>query len=282
MTPAAGPPAIEDHQRRYAAFAQLHTAPALVLPNAWDVASARIVEDAGATAVATTSAGVAWALGSPDGNAVDRDDALAVVARIVAAVGVPVSADIETGFGETDDELAGTIRGVLDAGAVGINIEDSGFAPLRPLAEQAARLRVVRATAVAAGRSLFVNARIDTYLKSAGEAGERLGETLRRVDAYLEAGADGIFVPGVTNPAVLRELVAAIPAPLNVLVGPGSPTVRELTDLGVRRISAGSSIAQAAYAVVRRAARELLSTGTYTALERDVDYGELNRLVGSR
>jgi 2-methylisocitrate lyase-like PEP mutase family enzyme len=282
MTSAAAPPALEDHQRRYAEFARLHATPALVLPNAWDVASARVIEEAGAQAIATTSAGVAWSLGAPDGNAVDRADALAVVARIARAVGVPVSADIETGFGETHAELAETIRAVLDAGAVGINIEDSGFAPLRPLEEQVARLGVVRATARAAGRSLFINARIDTYLMAAGDPADRLGETVRRSAAYLAAGADGIFVPGVTDPAILRQLVAAIPAPLNMLTGPGAPTIAELAELGVRRISAGSSIAQAAYALARRAARELLTTGTYDELVRELDYAELNRLVGAR
>lgn len=275
-------PSLETHQRRYAEFVRLHAAPALVLPNAWDVASARIIEDAGAAAIATTSAGVAWALGAPDGNRVDRDLALQAVARIVAAVQAPVTADIETGFGESDAELAETIRGVIDAGAVGINIEDSGFAPLRPADQQAARLRVVRAAADAAGRSLFINARIDTYLMSAGDLGDRLAETLRRAEVYLAAGADGIFVPGVTDPELLRELVARIPAPLNVLTGPGAPTVAELAQLGVRRISAGSSIAQAAYGLVRQAATELLAAGTYAALERDLDYGELNRLVAGR
>lgn len=279
MKAAAGPPAIEDHQRRYAAFARLHETPTLVLANAWDVASARIIEDAGASAVATTSAGVAWALGAPDGNAVDPTLALAVVARIAAAVSVPVSADIETGFGETDDDLAETIRGVLDAGAVGINIEDSGFAPLRPLAGQVSRLRVVRQVARTANRSLWINARVDIYLMAAGEQAERFDETVRRARAYVDAGADSIFVPGVVDAAVLTELVAAIPAPLNVLAGLGAPSVAELADIGVRRVSVGSSVAQAAYGLVQRAARELLSTGTYASFERDLDYAQLNRLV---
>ena len=260
-------------------FARLHDTPALVLPNAWDVASARLVEQAGAAAIATTSAGVAWALGSQDGNAVDRDLALSVVARIVAAVGVPVTADIENGFGESDDELAATIRGVLHAGAVGINIEDSGFAPLRPMAEQAARLRIIREVA---GRQLFINARIDTYLMAAGEPQDRLGETLRRSEAYLAAGADGIFVPGLHDLQVLAQLVAAVPAPLNVLAGAGGPTVTQFADIGVRRISAGSSLAQAAYDVVSRAAHELLTGGTYAALDCTVDYGQLNALLAPR
>ena len=272
-------PLARAHDELAEGFARLHDSPALVLPNAWDAASARIVEHAGAAAVATTSAGVAWALGSPDGNAVDRDQALSVVARVVAAVGVPVTADIESGLGESADDLAATIRGVLDAGAVGINIEDSGFEPLRPMAAQADRLRVVRDVASRAGTALFVNARIDTYLMSAGEPRDRLAETLRRSEAYLAAGADGIFVPGVLDLGILAQLVAAIPAPLNVLAGSGGPTVTQLRDIGVRRISAGSSLAQAAYDVVDRAARELLTGGTYGALERNLDYGRMNALL---
>lgn len=286
MTPAADEPAIDNanlHARLADDFARLHDKPALVLPNAWDVASARIIEDAGAYAIATTSAGVAWALGAADGNQLDRGRAMDALARITAAVGVPVTADIETGFGASDDELAETVRAVLRTGAVGINIEDSGFAPLRPMAEQAERLAVVRATAEAAGRSLFVNARIDTFLMAAGQPEDRLAETLRRSEAYLAAGADGIFVPGVVKRDVLRQLVEGIPAPLNVLTGPGAPRIPELVDLGVRRISVGSSIAAAAYSLVGQAARELLSTGTYDALTGgELDYGKINALVGLR
>lgn len=282
MTRIAAPPALEDHQRRAAAFAHLHDTPALVLANAWDAASAGIVAAAGAAAVATTSAGVAWALGAPDGDAVDRVLALQAIGRIVATVDVPVTADIETGYGATDDQLAQTILGVLDAGAVGINIEDSGFAPLRPIAEQAERLRVVRSTADSAGRSLFVNARIDTYLMQAGDPDDRFAETLRRSHAYLEAGANGVFVPGLLDLQVLRELVAEVPAPVNVLAGFGGPTVAELRDIGVRRVSLGSAVAQAAYDLVGRAVREVLDTGTYETLARALDYGELNRLVGTR
>lgn len=248
----------------------------LALPNAWDVASARLAEDAGAAAIATTSAGVAWSLGAPDGNRLGRDRAVDLVARIVAAVDVPVSADIEGGYADDADGVAGTIRAVLAAGAVGVNLEDASHrdpGPLLPVAEQAERISAARA---AAGDGLFLNARIDTFLAGVPDA---LPETLQRAAAYLAAGADGIFVPGATDPGVIAALVEGVDAPLNVMAGPGAPPVAELAKLGVARVSLGSAVAQAAYAVARRAARELLADGTYSALEDALDYGELNALL---
>jgi 2-methylisocitrate lyase-like PEP mutase family enzyme len=258
----------------------------LVLPNAWDTASARLVEEAGAAAVATTSAGLAWDLGTADGDRLDRDRALGAVARVAAAVRVPVSADIESGYAKDAAGVGDTIRAVLAAGAVGVNIEDAlyggegtgdgGRGPLRPVAEQAERIAAARAAADAAGVPLFINARIDTVLRGAGG----VEETLERAAAFLAAGADGIFVPGAVDPGTVKSLVAGVEGPLNVLVGPGAPSVAELAALGVARISTGSSIAQAAHAVVRRAARELLSAGTYDSLTGGLDYIELNTLLG--
>ncbi|MFF4511563.1 isocitrate lyase/PEP mutase family protein [Streptomyces mirabilis] len=268
----------------------------LVLPNAWDTASARLVEEAGAAAVATTSAGLAWDLGTADGDRLDRDRALGAVARVAAAVRVPVSADIESGYAKDAAGVGDTIRAVLAAGAVGVNIEDAlygreggggegddgedagdgGRGPLRPVAEQAERIAGARAAADAAGVPLFINARIDTVLRGAGG----VEETLERAAAFLAAGADGIFVPGVVDPGTVKSLVAGVEGPLNVLAGPGAPSVAELAALGVARISTGSSIAQAAHAVVRRAARELLSAGTYDSLTGGLDYVELNTLLG--
>jgi 2-methylisocitrate lyase-like PEP mutase family enzyme len=257
-------------------FRTLHTADQpLVLVNAWDVASARIVEAAGATAIATTSAGVAWSLGAPDGDALGRDLAVDLVTRIVAAVSLPVTADIESGFGETPGDVANTVRAIVDAGAVGVNLEDAlhdGAGPLRDVDEQCARLAAARA---AAGIPLYINARVDTYLRGVGG----VEETVARATAYLAAGADGIFVPGVADPDTIAALVAAIPAPLNILAGPGSPSVPELAKLGVARVSLGSSVAQAAYAVAQRAAAEAYATGTYAALTDSLDYGTLNALL---
>ncbi|GAX49012.1 isocitrate lyase/PEP mutase family protein [Streptomyces olivochromogenes] len=270
-------------------FRALHTpGRPLVLPNVWDTASARLVEEAGAAAVATTSAGLAWDLGTADGDRLDRDRALGAVARVAAVVRVPVSADIESGYAKDAAGVGDTIRAVLAAGAVGVNIEDAlydgegvgdgngGRGPLRPVAEQAERIAAARAAADAAGVPLFINARIDTVLRGAGG----IEETLQRAAAFLAAGADGIFVPGAVDPGTVKSLVAGVEGPLNVLVGPGAPSVAELAALGVARISTGSSIAQAAHAVVRRAARELLSAGTYDSLTGGLDYAELNTLLG--
>ncbi|MFD7261025.1 isocitrate lyase/phosphoenolpyruvate mutase family protein [Streptomyces sp. NPDC059874] len=258
------------------AFAELHT-PTTPLPlaNAWDVATARLVEAAGAPAVATTSAGVAWSLGAPDGDTLARDRALDLVARVAAAVSVPVTADIEGGFGADPAGVGETVAGVLAAGAVGINIEDGNRAP----AEHAERLAAARAAADAAGVPLYINARVDTYLFGLGDPATRLDETLARAAAYLRAGATGVFVPGVTDPATVAELAKGIDAPLNILVGPGAPSVAELGALGVSRVSLGSWVAEAAYAVVRRATEELLSAGTYGTLAHALPYGELNDLL---
>ncbi|MEV6197324.1 isocitrate lyase/phosphoenolpyruvate mutase family protein [Streptomyces sp. NPDC051920] len=263
------------------AFRALHVpGRPLVLANAWDAVTARIVEDAGAAAVATTSAGLAWARGVADGDRLEREDALAAVARITAVVRVPVSADIESGYASDATGLGDTVRAVLAAGAVGVNIEDAlygeGAGPLRPVAEQAERVAAVRAAADAAGVPLFVNARVDTYLRGAGG----LEETLERAAAFLAVGADGVFVPGTVDPATVKALVEGIEGPLNILVGPGAPSVGELAGLGVARISAGSSIAAAAHALVRRAARELLGTGTCESLSGGFDYAGLNALMG--
>ncbi|MFF9213086.1 MULTISPECIES: isocitrate lyase/phosphoenolpyruvate mutase family protein [unclassified Streptomyces] len=276
MTPN---PALRDQAL---AFRSLHVpGRPLVLPNAWDTTSARIVEDAGAAAVATTSAGLAWALGAADGDRLDRDRALDAVARIAGAVRVPVTADIESGYAADAAGVGDTIRRVIAAGAVGVNIEDalygSGEDALRPVAEQAERLTAAREAADAVGVPLFVNARIDTFLRGAGG----VDLTLERAAAFLAAGADGIFVPGVVDPVAVKALAEGIDAPLNVMAGPGAPSVAELAALGVARVSIGSGIAQAAHAVVRRAAQELLGEGTYGALAGGLDYGELNALLGA-
>jgi 2-methylisocitrate lyase-like PEP mutase family enzyme len=271
------------HLAKARAFHAMHdNGSVLALANAWDVASARLVAQAGAPAVATTSAGVAWSLGAADGDRLARDRALDLIGRIVAAVDVPVSADIESGFGVDPAGVAETIQGVLAVGAVGVNIEDACYraaTPLRPVADQVARIAAARAVADTAGIPLFVNARIDTYLRQVGEPEDRLDATVARATAYLAAGANGIFVPGVIDPATISALVAGIPAPLNILAGPGAPDVAQLAKLGVARVSVGSSIAAAAYGVVRRATEELMSTGGYTELAGGLDYGEVNALL---
>lgn len=261
---------------RAATFHGLHDHPSrpLVLVNVWDAASARLVEDAGATAIATTSAGVAWSLGRPDGNTLTRAEAMDAVARIVASVSVPVTVDIESGYADDADGVARTVDAVLEAGAVGINIEDGRLHP-EALAD---RIGAARRAAERAGVRLFVNARTDVHLAGLVDPERLLAETLERARRYRGAGADGVFVPGVRDAETIRALVESIDGPVNVMAGPGSPTVAELARLGMARISLGSAVAQAAYAVVRQATAELRTTGTYDSLAAGVDYADLNAL----
>ena len=255
-------------------FHALHKPGPLVLPNAWDVASALIVEAAGAKAVATTSGAVAWSLGAPDGDELDRDLAVDLVARIAKAVKVPVTADIESGFGKDAGEVGDTARAISEAGASGVNIEDGHKGTLRDAQEQKERL----AAAHEAAPELYINARIDVFLRGIGDPADRLRLTLDRAQTYLEAGASGIFVPGVTDLDVVKQLAAGIDAPLSVLAGPGAPAVGEFAAAGAARVSVGTAIAEAAYAVTRAAAVELLTSGTYGSVEKNMSYGELNAL----
>lgn len=259
-----------------AAFHTLHQdfAQPLLLANAWDVASARLVESAGAPAIATTSAGVAWSLGHADGSALGRKEAVAAVSRIAGAVTVPVTADIEAGYADDADGVEHTVDAVLEAGAVGINIEDGAL----PAAELMDRIGAARRAAGRAGVPMFINARTDVYLAGLVSPEQRFAETLHRAHRYLEAGADGVFVPGVGDADTIRALAEAIDGPLNVMVGPGSLTAAQLSELGVARVSVGSGMAQAAYEIARSAAMELLTAGTYGSLTPAVDYGELNSL----
>ena len=272
-----------------ASFRQLHLPGAdriLVLPNAWDAMSARLVEAAGASAIATTSAGVSWALGYPDGQGLTREAMLDAVRRIVAAVRVPVTADVESGYGEgSPDDVAATARGVIAAGGVGINLEDSpgrDGAPMVDSGVQAARISAARAAAIEAGVDLFINARIDTSVKKVGADGDRFAETVRRARAYVAAGADGVFVPLVTDADTIRRLAAAVGAPLNVIGGPGVPNIGELRALGVARVSVGPGLARAVMAQIRHAATELLGPGTYDALRDQVTSADANALFARR
>lgn len=257
-------------------FRSLHNAKhPLALSNSWDVASTLVAQSAGAQAIATTSAGIAWSLGLPDGDQLDRARAVAVIAAIAAAVQLPVTADIEGGLADSASDVATTVMAVLEAGAVGINIEDGPRSP----AELAARIASARRTADDAGVSMFINARTDVFLASIGDPEQRLAETITRAARYADAGADGIFVPGVDDAETIAALAEGIPVPLNILVGPGSLSVAELGSLGVSRVSLGSTVARAAYALAHRAAAELMRDGTYEATSGALSYGELNELL---
>ena len=265
------------------ALRRLHAGPrVLVLANAWDAASARLVEAAGFPAIATSSAGVAYALGYPDGERIARAEMLDMVRRIARVVKVPVTADVEAGYGTTAQAAAETARGVAAAGAVGMNLEDTGDGRLLPLELQVERIRAARAAAEAAGVPLVINARTDAFGVADVAEGQRPGEAVRRANAYLRAGADCAFVPFVSNRDLIGRLAREIEGPLNVLGTPDTPPVAELERLGVRRVSVGAGIARAAYGRARRIALDIKEKGTFEALrEGTISYAEMQRLLGS-
>ena len=246
----------------------------LVLPNAWDAASARVIELAGARAIATTSAGVAASLGYPDGEQVRPELMIGVVERIVATVDLPVSVDAEAGYGDSVDAVRETVRAVLSAGAVGVNLEDAMGDP----AVLVERIGAVREVAARAGVPLFVNARTDVYLRR-GDPTAQFDEALKRLRAYEAAGADGLFAPGLADAATIGRLVASLGRPLNILAFEGVPPVPELERLGVARVSAGSGPMRATLGLTRRITEELLGAGTYASfVEGAPSHGEVNAM----
>jgi 2-methylisocitrate lyase-like PEP mutase family enzyme len=265
-------------------FRKLHTeGNVLLLANVWDVASARIVEDARFPAIATSSAGIAFAQGFPDGQKIPAERMLAVIADIASAVKVPVTADVEAGYGSKPEHAALTARRVIEAGAVGMNFEDATGDPARPLfelQEQVERIHAIREQGDSLGVPLVVNARTDVYLLQIGEATTRYGEALRRLSAYRDAGADCLFVPGLMDLATIREFVADLNCPVNILAVPSSPSVGELRGAGVRRISLGSGPMRAAMGLLRRLATEVSIDGTYSILRDAPSHGEMNKLMG--
>jgi len=273
-----------DLREKAEALRRLHAGPrALILANAWDVASARLVEEAGFLAIATSSAGVAFALGYPDGQRISRAEMLDMVRRVARAVKVPVTADVEGGYGNTAQAAAETARGVAAAGAVGLNLEDlAGSTGLLPLELQVQRIQAVRAAGDAAGVPLVINARTDVFGVETVAASQRTEEAVRRANAYLRAGADCAFVPFVADRAVIARLAREIEGPLNVLGTPDSPPVPELERLGVRRISIGGGLARAAYGRARRVAMEVKETGSFGSLrEGTISYAEMQRLLSA-
>ena len=263
---------------------KLHSGPKmLVLPNAWDVASARIVEDLGFPAIATTSAGIAATLGYPDGQKISRDEMLGVVARIAKAVHPPVTADVEAGYGVTVDDMTQTVKAVVAAGAVGINLEDvtgSDESSHVDLALQLEKIRAIRKATESLGVPLVLNARTDIYLIPIGPPESRFERTVERLRAYREAGADCLFAPGLRDAETIAKLVRALNGPLNILITTGAPTLRELEKMGVARASAGSGVMRATLGLTRRIAKEMMEAGTYTAmLDGAVPFAEMNEML---
>ncbi|RAK59616.1 isocitrate lyase/phosphoenolpyruvate mutase family protein [Phenylobacterium hankyongense] len=238
-----------------------HGAEILVLPNAWDAASAAIMEDAGAKAVATSSAAVAWAHGYPDGDAVPTDKVLTTVAEVARVVSVPVTADVEGGYTDDLGQLGEFIARLIQAGAVGINFEDGTRDPEL----HARKVEAVRQAADRAGVPLFINARIDVYLKGLAEGSAAYAETVQRAERYRTAGADGIFVPGPKDDDLIGRLADAIHLPLNIMLLPGLSPAARLQALGVRRLSSATSPFRAAYATLGKAVAGYLESGEAAA-----------------
>jgi len=273
---------IEKQKAKAHAFRGLHYGPKiLVLPNVWDVASALILEEAGFGAMATTSAGIAFSLGYPDGQKIPREEMLARVARIARAVKLPVTADVEAGYGERPEDAADTARGVIEAGAVGMNLEDGldRHGQLVDLSLQLEKIRAVREIALKSGVLLVLNARTDVYLEQIGAPETRYGATVLRLLAYRDAGADCVFAPGVRDAETISRLVRDLRCPLNILAGPGSLSTPELEKLGVARASLGSGPMRATLGLVRRMAEELKTSGTYAALDGAPSHADVNRMM---
>ena len=273
----------EQQRTKAEVFRALHGGPrTLLLPNVWDVASARVIQQAGLPALATTSAGVAFSVGYPDGEKIQRDEMLKMVARIASAVTVPVTAEVEAGYGPKPEDAALTAEGVIEAGAVGMNLEDGTENPDHPLADlslQLEKIAALREKAKRLGVPLVLNARTDVYLLSVGAAESRYDETVKRLSAFRDAGAECVFAPGVKDAATIARLVSDLRCPLNILAGPGSSSVSELEQLGVARVSLGSGPMRAALGLIRRMAEELKSTGTYKSIEGAPSHAEVNRLM---
>ena len=268
------------------AFRQMHRSqPALLLPNAWDAVSARLFVESGFPALATTSGGLAWSLGYADGEGAPWPEVVAATRRIVRVVDVPVSADIESGFGGTAAAVYDNVREMIAAGVVGINIEDGDLrarGTLRPIEDAVERIRAARRAADTAGVPIVVNARTDVFHLNIGEAGARPAEAHRRAKAYLGAGADCIFLFGHPDLEVVAELVQSIGAPINIVGRAGMPGMAELERLGVARVSTASGPSMAALSTVRSVARSLFETRRFDSLTSDVKRADLQQWFAER
>lgn len=255
----------------------------LVLPNAWDAGTAKLIAAEGFPAIATTSAGVAFSYGYADGEAIPRSTMMEAVGRIAAAVSVPVTADVEAGYGPAPEHVAATVRDLLAAGVVGGNFEDGGGGPAAKMIDvesACSRIAAARRAADAAGIRFVVNARTDALARIADKAAA-VEEAIARLNAYRRAGADCLFAPFTADPAVIGRLAKAVAGPLNIILQPAI-TVAEMAALGVARISLGGHLSRASLGGVRRAARELRDAGTCTFARDGIEHRELNELMARK
>jgi 2-methylisocitrate lyase-like PEP mutase family enzyme len=267
------------------AFRALHRGPRLLLmANAWDAVSARIFEAEGFAAVATTSGGVSWAIGYPDGEAAPWDEVVEQTARIARAVAVPVTADIEAGFGATPEAVGRSIGDIIRAGVVGVNLEDGmhGPTPMRTVDDAVARIRAAREAARAAGVPIVINARTDLYIKNIGDEASRFDEAVARGRAYLAAGADCFYPITLRASGTIGRLVQALNAPVNINVRAGWPSVAELEALGVARVTTATQITLMALATTRQIAREIKTTGRFDAINPAIAHPEMQQLMAKK
>ncbi len=253
----------------------------LVLVNVWDAVSARIVEELEFPAIATTSAGISWLEGFADGERIPRERMLRGVARVTASVQVPVSADLEAGYGPSSEDAATTARGAIEAGAVGLNFEDwdERHDSLMDVDAQSARIAAIRKAGQQADVPLVINARTDVFLQGLGDNDAwRVQEATKRGNKYLEAGADCVFVPGVTDERTITALVSSIAGPINVLAGPATPTVARLAELGVARVSVGASAMAYVLTQFRQLAAGIKETGSFEFPGSRLSHAEINAL----
>jgi len=257
----------------------------LILPNGWDVPSARLFEDAGFPAIATSSAGMLVSLGYPDGEVIGRTEFVSAVGRIARVLSVPLSADVVAGFGKTTKEVLVTVKAILKTGAVGINIEDFTHATkkLYPIERQVENLKAIRKLGETTGIPLVINARTDALRFAEGDEGARLKEAVRRATAYRDAGADCVYPMGLVDADSITNFVKALDFPINVMVRKSLPPISELQRLGIARVSFGPSPSYAAMGLLKRAAKEVLEKGTYENLiEGAITFDELNALAVPR
>ena len=257
----------------------------LILPNGWDVPSARLFEDAGFPAIATSSAGMLVSLGYPDGEVIGRTEFVSAVGRIARVLSVPLSADVVAGFGKTTKEVLVTVKAILKTGAVGINIEDFTHATrkLYPIERQVENVKAIRKLGETTGIPLVINARTDALRFAEGDEGARLKEAVRRATAYRDAGADCVYPMGLVDADSITNFVKALDFPINVMVRKSLPPISELQRLGIARVSFGPSPSYAAMGLLKRAAKEVLEKGTYENLiEGAITFDELNALAVPR
>lgn len=279
----------KDKQKQMADdFLALHHAPTiLILPNAWDVVSAKVFELEGFKAIGTTSAGIAATLGYPDGQRMSLIENMAVVQRMINHTTLPVSADIEAGYATSIAGVVKAAQAVLDVGAVGLNLEDGTEDPATPLFEKALqqeRIKAIREMSLANGVHLVINARTDVVMIN-GDSPQNLREAIDRGNAYKEAGADCIFVPDTGNleKKSIAILVKEIDAPVNVLAGATTPPIAELQEMGIARVSLGPRPMRAVLSLLRKIAQELMTAGTYKLMsESSISYSEVNQWFSAR